>query len=549
MAFSELLELVGDNGLFHTLQLLTLLLPSLLLPCHMLLENFTAATPNHRCWAPLLDNSSMVTQNLSREALLTVSFPHGPKQGPDECRRFRSPQWQLLDLNTTTTNWTEADTEPCVDGWVYDHTSFVTTTVSQWDLVCHSQHLKPLAQSIFMTGILLGSTIWGLLSDRYGRRPALLWCSLQLALMGTSTIFAQNFLVYCVFRFLTAFSVAGIIMTSVILMVEWAKTPRRTTIMATLGCTYSVGQMALGGLAFVLRDWRMLQVAVSVPFFAIFLLSWWLPESARWLIIMGKQERGLRELRKVGRINGREDAQKKLTMEALPCTGTEPSPHTHCSFQVLTSTMQEELASAEIHRHSFLDLFLQPTLRWRSFGMIAIIFSVTLAYYGLVLDLQNLGSNIFLLQVLFGAVDFVGRAATPLLLRLWGRRMTLASSSSLAGSSILVNILVPRDLQTLRMIFAILGKGCFGVSLTCYTLYKTELFPTSLRMTADGVLHSASRLGAVMGPLIRITRQALPLLPPLSYGIIPIVSSFFLVILPETQGLPLPDTMQNLEKQ
>ncbi|XP_006901544.1 PREDICTED: solute carrier family 22 member 11 [Elephantulus edwardii] len=530
MAFSNLLELVGDKGLFHALLLVTILLPSCLLPWHLLLENFSAAIPSHRCWTPLLDNSSMTPQNLSLKALLTVSIPPGPHQEPHQCLRFRHPQWQLLDLNATATSWSEADTEPCVDGWVYNTTRFTSTIVSQWDLVCHHQYLKPLAQSIFMAGLLLGSIMWGVLSDRIGRRRVLVWGILLMAVTGSSTVLAWNLFVYCALRFLTAFLLAGIIMTSGNLTVEWVTTPRRTFFMTAISCSYSTGQVALGGLAFALRDWRTLQLAVSVPFFAFFLICWWLPESARWLIIMGKADKGLQELKKVARINGREDAHKKLTME------------------VLMSSMREELDSAKT-RQSLLDLFRLPVLRWRILGMITIIFSITFSYYGLVLDLQSLGSDIFLLQVLFGAVDFLGRVTTPLLLRFLGRRMALASSSSLSGLAILVNILVPQDLWILRTVFAVLGKGAFGISLTCYYLYKTELFPTSLRMTADGVINSASRLGGVMGPLIRMTRQALPLLPPLSYGIVPIVSSFFLLVLPETQGLPLPDTVQNLERQ
>lgn len=69
-------------------------------------------------------------------------------------------------------------------------------------------------------------------------------------------------------------------------------------------------------------------------------------------------------------------------------------------------------------------------------------------------------------------------------------------------------------------------------------------------MTADGFLQAVGRLGAVMGPLIRMTRKAVPLLPPLSYGLTPIASSLVLLLfLPETRGLPLPDTIQDLEAQ
>lgn len=36
----------------------------------------------------------------------------------------------------------------------------------QWDLVCDSQALRPMAQSIFLAGVLVGATIFGRASDR-----------------------------------------------------------------------------------------------------------------------------------------------------------------------------------------------------------------------------------------------------------------------------------------------------------------------------------------------------------------------------------------------
>ncbi|XP_043437504.1 solute carrier family 22 member 11 isoform X4 [Prionailurus bengalensis] len=516
MAFAELLDRAGGVGLFQALQVFTLFLPSVLVPSHMLIENFSAAVPSHRCWVPLLDNSTAqagVPGALGPKDLLTVSIPPGPNNEPHPCRRFRQPQWQLLDPNGTATNWSEAATEPCVDGWVYDRSTFTSTFVSEWDLVCDHKGLKPIGQSLYMTGLLIGSFSWGLLSNRFGRKWILNLCCLQVALANIGVIFVSHFFVYCGLRVLSAIAISGIIMTSGMLLVEWTTTRRRAVTMTILGCFYSLGQMALGALAFTLRDWRTLQVAVSTPFFAIFLICWWLPESARWLIIMGKPEQGLQELHKVAKINGHKEATKSLTIE------------------VLMSSMEEEMTS-EKGRRSVLELFLVPTLRWRT-----CIMSL----------------------VLFGAVDLLARSITAFLLSFLGRRTTLASFQAVAGLSILANKLVPQDptvtlflcpdWQTLRTVFAVLGKGCFGIIFSCVSIYKPELYPTSLRMTANGFLQSVGRLGSVIDPLIRMTQHSLPLLIPVVYSALPITSCLILLFLPETQGFPLPDTIQDLENQ
>lgn len=106
VAFTELLERAGGVGLFQTLQVITLLLPSVCLPCQMLLDNFSAAIPGHRCWAHMLDNGSGALTNLTAQALPVISIPLGPDHEPHQCRCFHQPQWHL-EPNATATNWSE----------------------------------------------------------------------------------------------------------------------------------------------------------------------------------------------------------------------------------------------------------------------------------------------------------------------------------------------------------------------------------------------------------------------------------------------------------
>lgn len=70
-------------------------------------------------------------------------------------------------------------------------------------------------------------------------------------------------------------------------------------------------------------------------------------------------------------------------------------------------------------------------------------FAFGFTFYGLALNLQALGSNIFLLQVLVGVVDLPVKIGGLLLLGRLGRRLCQASSLVLPGLSILANILVP----------------------------------------------------------------------------------------------------------
>ncbi|EFB26242.1 hypothetical protein PANDA_004840, partial [Ailuropoda melanoleuca] len=533
MEFSELLDQVGGLGRFQVLQMVALVVPIMWLTTQGMLENFSAAVPSHRCWVPLLDNSTAqasVPGPLGPKDLLTVSIPMGPNQEPHQCRRFRQPQWQLLDPNATATNWSEAATEPCVDGWVYDRSTFTSTIVAKWDLVCDSHALKPMAQSIYLSGILVGAAVCGHTSDRFGRRLVLTWNYLQMAVWGTAAAFAPTFPVYCLFRFLAAFGVAGIMMNTSTLLMEWTSARARALAMTFNSLGFSFGQVLMAAVAYGVRDWALLQLAVSAPFFLCFVYSWWLAESARWLLITGRLERGLRELRRVAAINGKRAVEDTLTTE------------------VLLSAMQEELSVGQAPA-SLGALVCTPGLRLRTCVSTLCWFAFGFTFYGLALDLQALGSSIFLLQVLIGVVDIPAKIGSLVLLNRLGRRPTQAGSLVLSGLCILANMLVPYEMGALHSTLAVLGLGGLGAGFTCISVYTGELFPTVLRMTAVGLGQMAARGGAILGPLVRLLAVLGRSLPLLAYGGVPVLSGLAALLLPETQSLPLPDTIQDVQNQ
>ncbi|KAB0405679.1 hypothetical protein E2I00_018843, partial [Balaenoptera physalus] len=180
----------------------------------------------------------------------------------------------------------------------------------------------------------------------FGRKLILRWCSLQLAISGTCAAFAPTFLIYCSLRFWSGCSAVVIITNNWMLIVEWTRSQSKAMVITLITCAISIGQIMLGGLAFVFRDWHTLQLVVSVPFFVFFFSSRWLVESARWLIITNNPDKGLKELKKVAHRNGIKNAEAALNMEG---------------FKV---TMQEELEAAQTKTTVF-DLFRTPNLRKR----------------------------------------------------------------------------------------------------------------------------------------------------------------------------------------
>ncbi|XP_007667831.1 steroid transmembrane transporter SLC22A24-like isoform X4 [Ornithorhynchus anatinus] len=347
MGFDDLLDQVGGVGKFQVIQLVFLAIPICFTTPQLLLENFSGAIPAHRCRIPLLDNhtgSSGVLGNLSTEALLRVSIPLDQNQKLEKCHRFSQTQWPLLTENGTGPQPHEPATEPCEDGWVYDRSVFTSTFVTEWDLVCELLPQKAMSQSIYMAGILLGSIIYGHISDRFGRKSVLIWAYLQLGMASTGVAFSPTLTIYRLLRFLSAFALAGIMINTGSLILEWTPTVSRAFFMMMFVACYSVGHLVLAGFAYAIRDWRSLQVAVSVPFFAIFLYSWGYAESARWLSMAGRPGQALKELRKVARINRKAVAKGCLTIE------------------MLRSLSQDELTAAKSH-YTVIDLFRLPALR------------------------------------------------------------------------------------------------------------------------------------------------------------------------------------------
>ncbi|XP_058271644.1 solute carrier family 22 member 6 isoform X1 [Hemibagrus wyckioides] len=553
MGFTDLLEEVGGLGRFQLIHITLLSIPGLLMACQNLLNNFTAGIPAHHCTIPNLTTTlNLSTSEEGQISLLRAFIPLAESQ-LSKCSRYVQPQWHLSHTNhsqAVSPNLTEVETESCKDGWTYKRTEFISTIVSEWDLVCSLRPLKQMSQTIYMGGVLTGAIIFGGLSDKFGRKLLLTWSYFQLAALGTFTAFSSSYLAYCTLRFLTGMAVSGVILNTVSLKVEWIPTKTRTLVGSLSSLFFTFGQMILAGIAYGLKDWRKLHVAVCSPFFIIFLYSWWFSESARWLVLNGRLAEALQQLHRVARINGKDEAMEKITLE------------------VLQSHMQKEVQSSKTV-FTVYDLLRTPVMRRISLCLIAVWFSTSFAYYGLAMDLQKFGVNIYLMQLIFGAVDFPAKLVALVMLSFLGRRLTQGTCLLTSASIIFINIFIPKDMQILRTVLAVLGKGFTSASFTCVYLFTGELYPTVIRssthllryqhhsecgaltvlQTGMGFASTMARIGSMAAPVVLFLDEVFPALPSVVYGAAAILAGLTAFLLPETLNVTLPDTIEDVEEK
>ncbi|XP_051250927.1 solute carrier family 22 member 6 isoform X2 [Dicentrarchus labrax] len=531
MGFGELLEEVGGFGRYQWIHVTLISLPGLMMAGQNLLNNFVSGIPAHHCSLPANHSLYNLSHHQVDEKQLLRAFIPLDSSGNklDRCRRFVEPQWHLLAANSST-NVSQIQTEGCLDGWTFDRSEFLATTVSEWELVCSLRPLKQMIQTIYMGGVLTGAIIYGGLSDRFGRRSVLTWSYLQLAVLGCSSALSPSYTAYCVFRFLSGMAVSGVILNGVSLKVEWIPTKERTLVGTLTSFFFTFGQMILAGLAYWLRDWRKLQLVICAPQFLFFAYSWWFSESARWLVLNRRSEDALKTLHRVARINGKSEIIDKLTLEVL---------HSH---------MKKEIESS---RSSFTayDLLRTRGMRRISICLIAVWFSTSFAYYGLAMDLQKFGVSIYLMQIIFGAVDFPAKLLALSMLSYLGRRVSQATCLFLSALIIFANIFVPSDMQTIRTTLACLGKGFTSASFTTVYLYTGELYPTIIRQTGMGFVSTMARVGSMAAPAVLILDEVLPALPSVVYGGAAVLAGCFACFLPETLNMPLPDTIEDVENK
>ncbi|XP_036453824.1 synaptic vesicle 2-related protein [Colossoma macropomum] len=354
-----------------------------------------------------------------------------------------------------------------------------------------------LLTSVVFIGMMISSSLWGNISDKYGRKTGLKMSVLWTLFYGILSAFAPIYGWILFLRALVGFGIGGA-PQSVTLYAEFLPMQSRATCILLIEVFWALGtvfEVLLAILVMPTLGWRWLLALSTIPLFIFTILCYWLPESARYDVLSGNQEKALNTLKRIATEN------------------RVPMP-----LGKLIVARQED-------RGKIKDLFL-PHFRWTTVLLWFIWFSNAFSYYGLVLlttelfqegracgeasdskteprcnlECKYLNSDDYKDLLWTTLSEFPGLLVTLWAIDKLGRRKTMALCF-LVFSLCIVPLYACVGRTSLTVLIFIARAFIAGGFQAAY-VYTPEVYPTATRALGLGTSSGMARVGALITPFV-----------------------------------------------
>ncbi|CAI5684400.1 unnamed protein product [Oreochromis niloticus] len=483
---------------------------------------FQGFTPDHWCRDPaVVERREACGWNLTESRRLTVPLDNSSGQ-QSSCEQYEV-DWNATELtcdNQELEDLSRTPTTSCKHGWEYDYEgrrSFVT----EFDLVCLNAWLVDMFQATLNVGFLVGSIAIGYLADRFGRKMSFLISNLLNGVAGILVAVAPNYISLLVFRTLYGFGVKGGWVAGYVLITEIVGVEFRRTVGVIYQMFFSVGILILPLLAYYITDWRWLQVVITIPYILFLSYYWFIPESPRWLLSQNQNSKAVKITEGMAKEN-------KMTLSKN------------------IETLKDD--NADSTTASFMDLIRTPNMRKHTFILSYNWFTSAVVYQGLIMRLGILGGNVYIDFLISGLVEFPAAFLILFTIERIGRRLPFATANFVAGVSCFITAFIPDSMFWFKTAVACIGRLGITMTFEMVVFVNTELYPTFVRNLGVSVCSTLCDVGGIVAPFLLYRLAVIWLeLPLIIFGFLAFLAGGLVLLLPETRGVPLPDTIDDIE--
>ena len=359
------------------------------------------------------------------------------------------------------------------------------------------QDLKTYALPFFETeflsaavyfGMFFGGIFCGLLSDRFGRKPCLLYSLALNAIAGVASAFVPNVKMLIVCRVIGGIGIGGSVPAVFSLGAELFPPSVRGKLLSLVASFWMVGAIFVAGVGWIMlgekspgvkmipgSNWRWFAGVCSLPAFIAFLLTiFCLPESPRYLI--EKQN-----------FDDAADVLNRLSV--VQTTSQELKIEYYMNKS--DDEMFDESKSAK-KTPSVLTIFFIKKLRRISLTLMVIWFTLSFGSYGIITWINSIfkdvgETNLYKDSFIFALANLPGNLISILLVDKYGRKNLLFYGMLLAGI-FSIGFAVEKKNKNLVVLCAALFNASSVIGWNSLDCLSVELFPTAVRTSAMGIL-------------------------------------------------------------